>query len=64
MNECPAKISIAWNYFSKTLQYVWQRSKYRQIFEYVRVLNMQGIENGLNICEYALEFKITLQITE
>ena len=33
-----AKIIIAWNYFPKTLHYVW-RSKHRWGFKYVRVLN-------------------------
>ena len=62
IKEPPAKTIIAWNYFPKTLQYVLQRSKYRRTFEYVRVLNMPGIE-VLNMRKYALESKITLQVT-
>ena len=50
-----AKIIIAWNYFPKILHYVWQPSKHRWTFKYVRVLNMPRVEKALNICEYALE---------
>ena len=53
--ELLAETILAWNYFSKTLQYVWQGSKSRQTFEYVSVLNVPVIEKALNICEYALE---------
>ena len=53
--ELLAKTIIAWNYLTKTLQYVWQGSKYRQTLEYVGVLNMVGIEKVLNMCKYALE---------
>ena len=38
-------IIIASNYFAKTLQYVWQGSKYRRLFEYSRVQNMSQIMN-------------------
>ena len=50
-----AKIIIIWNYFPMTIQYVWQGSKYHQTFEYFGVLNIPGIENILEMCEYALE---------
>ena len=40
-----AKIIIAWSYFRKTLQNVWQGSKYRRTFEYFTVLNMLLIMN-------------------
>ena len=43
--ERPTKAIIAWNFFPKTLQYVWQGSKYRPTFEYFRVLNMPRIRN-------------------
>ena len=39
------KIVIAWKYFRKTLQYVWQGCKYRRTFEYLGVLNMLRIMN-------------------
>ena len=45
----------AWNYFSKTLQYLWQTRKYRQTFEYVNILNTPGIRKVLNKCEYAFD---------
>ena len=50
-----SKKELLANYFPKTLQYVRQGSKYRRTFEYVRILNMPGIEKVLNMCEYALE---------
>ena len=39
------KITIAWNYFRKKLQYVWQRCKYHQTFKYSRILNIPRIIN-------------------
>ena len=50
-----AKIIIAWNYFHKVLQYVWQGPKYNRTFEYVMVLIIPGIEKVLNMSKYALE---------
>ena len=49
------KIIIGRNYLPKTLQYVWQGSKYRRAFEYTRFLNMPRIEKVLNMCEYTLK---------
>ena len=47
------KTTMAWNYFRKTLQFVWQGCKYRPTFEYFRVLNTPMVLNmsGFRTCQ-------------
>ena len=53
---------IAWNFFPKTLQYVWQGSKYRAMFEYFMVLGSMPRINNMSLVIWIFEIEPFLLI--